>query len=564
MTAFSALEVLRHFFGSRSSGGLSLEMLRSGLFEEQLKLASQLGSPLSDEEHRQSSLPMIRKTLPIGPPISAPLPEATDASGRDEKAGQRPIQTGQQPDSTLPPPPTPSEKVPSPSASNREKCSLPQMKKNQDQEQSLGSAPGEIVANNLSPSENPSAREEFFLGPVQSTLGEEPVAQRPFPETHLDSPQHSGTIPDYNEQINPQKGPTALEPIELPEGSGQAVSPPVAQSPMGDSTQEGGFEMAPTPGGDPRKEMVDLEGNPVGESRSENAMVLGVLESESAGVGRPGAERTDSFPAGLVGSNEEQKATNVQTSHIGVGAALTPDAPINPTGSVAPLASMAIVPATQVSGTASSGSGGSLLTAAETAQSGRTDGTAGTTPAIREAGNVSSAFSVSRGVSTADQRPGKQAVETSSQEANVQRVRFIQRVVRAFQALRDGGGPLRLRLHPPELGSLRLELLVREGVLRARMEVENTAARTAILEHLPMLRERLAQQDIRIEQFEVEIGEGSSGSHSHQPDYSTSEHQGAAFSAFQNRPRNANSVSPPTLPGTPLAASESSKLNVVI
>ena len=42
-------------------------------------------------------------------------------------------------------------------------------------------------------------------------------------------------------------------------------------------------------------------------------------------------------------------------------------------------------------------------------------------------------------------------------------MRFVQRVARAFQAVGDGGGSIRLRLRPPDLGSLSLELTVRNG-----------------------------------------------------------------------------------------------------
>jgi flagellar hook-length control protein FliK len=92
------------------------------------------------------------------------------------------------------------------------------------------------------------------------------------------------------------------------------------------------------------------------------------------------------------------------------------------------------------------------------------------------------------------------------------RVRFVQRVARAFEAMGDRGGSVRLRLHPPELGSLRLEITVRNGTMTARLEVENTNARTMLLDNLPALRDRLAEQDIKVGRFDIDLNDQSGGS----------------------------------------------------
>lgn len=44
-----------------------------------------------------------------------------------------------------------------------------------------------------------------------------------------------------------------------------------------------------------------------------------------------------------------------------------------------------------------------------------------------------------------------------------------------------------------------------DGVLTARMETESPSARTTIVESLPALRDRLAEQGIRIERFDVDL-----------------------------------------------------------
>jgi flagellar hook-length control protein FliK len=95
------------------------------------------------------------------------------------------------------------------------------------------------------------------------------------------------------------------------------------------------------------------------------------------------------------------------------------------------------------------------------------------------------------------------SAEPSAQAAD--RTRFVQRVVHALQAAEARGTVVRLRLSPPELGSLRLELSVRDGALLARLEVETSSARSLLLDSLPQLRERLAAQEIKIERFEVDL-----------------------------------------------------------
>lgn len=88
----------------------------------------------------------------------------------------------------------------------------------------------------------------------------------------------------------------------------------------------------------------------------------------------------------------------------------------------------------------------------------------------------------------------------------VDRARFVQRVGRAFQSAQAGKGEIQLRLSPPELGSMRISITVHEGVVSAKVEVETAAARNVMLDNLPALRERLAEQEIRIEKFDVDVG----------------------------------------------------------
>jgi flagellar hook-length control protein FliK len=100
--------------------------------------------------------------------------------------------------------------------------------------------------------------------------------------------------------------------------------------------------------------------------------------------------------------------------------------------------------------------------------------------------------------------------DVQGQAASVDTVRLLTRVARAFHFAQDGG-EVRIRLSPPELGALRMEVRVLEGALVARLETETAAARTAIVENLPALRERLAEQGVRIERFDVDLMQRQAG-----------------------------------------------------
>jgi len=137
---------------------------------------------------------------------------------------------------------------------------------------------------------------------------------------------------------------------------------------------------------------------------------------------------------------------------------------------------------------------------------GRTSAALGETETASAVGNRAEGSHAARSAAST----GRQA-ETPSDQAD--RVRFVQRVARAFEAANDRGGHVRLRLHPPELGSLRVELTIRNGVMNARVEAESSAAQSLLLENLPALRERLAEHDIKVQRFDVDLlNRGTGGS----------------------------------------------------
>jgi flagellar hook-length control protein FliK len=101
---------------------------------------------------------------------------------------------------------------------------------------------------------------------------------------------------------------------------------------------------------------------------------------------------------------------------------------------------------------------------------------------------------------------------TGSTISPYQETKLVQRVLRGLEQLGDGGGQVRLRLHPPELGTLQLTLRMEGGQMQARMEVENSLAKDALLNNVQTLKDRLSEQGMQIESFEVSVGADSANS----------------------------------------------------
>jgi len=91
--------------------------------------------------------------------------------------------------------------------------------------------------------------------------------------------------------------------------------------------------------------------------------------------------------------------------------------------------------------------------------------------------------------------------------------RFIHRVSQAFTSGLRRDGTLRLKLHPPELGSLRLEVRFKEGKLNARLEADRPEVYALLTEGLQELRQRLETQQISVEKLEVTLNYQQSESH---------------------------------------------------
>jgi flagellar hook-length control protein FliK len=141
--------------------------------------------------------------------------------------------------------------------------------------------------------------------------------------------------------------------------------------------------------------------------------------------------------------------------------------------------------------------------------------------------------------------------------------RLLGRVARAFAAAQERDGEIRLRLSPPELGSLRLDVRVENGALIARLQTETDAARTAIIDNLPALRDRLNEQGVRIERFDVDLMQRQPGG---MPDQSGGQQHEDPSPAVRvaplTRPRSDSATVAPNTTGA--VAGAPGGLNVII
>jgi flagellar hook-length control protein FliK len=74
------------------------------------------------------------------------------------------------------------------------------------------------------------------------------------------------------------------------------------------------------------------------------------------------------------------------------------------------------------------------------------------------------------------------------------------------RALVRGERVIRLQLRPPDLGSLRIEMDMKDNVLKLGMITENSSVKETLLSNIHELRESLVEQGVRLERLDIQIG----------------------------------------------------------
>jgi flagellar hook-length control protein FliK len=93
--------------------------------------------------------------------------------------------------------------------------------------------------------------------------------------------------------------------------------------------------------------------------------------------------------------------------------------------------------------------------------------------------------------------PSAQSVQTAQEMAD--------RVADALRSGFDSGGELRVRLEPPALGKVQIEVQSDAGSVSARLEVQTPAARQTLLDNISMLHDAIGQAGATVNRIDIEV-----------------------------------------------------------
>jgi flagellar hook-length control protein FliK len=121
----------------------------------------------------------------------------------------------------------------------------------------------------------------------------------------------------------------------------------------------------------------------------------------------------------------------------------------------------------------------------------------------------------------------------NGREETISRIKLMQRVGRAFQGLGAEGGTVRIRLAPDDLGSVQVEMQVKNRSVDASVIAQTEAAAATLREHLPELRSRLESMNLQVERLEVRVDSQATGQQSDQH----RGHDSQSYRQSENQPR---------------------------
>ncbi len=223
-------------------------------------------------------------------------------------------------------------------------------------------------------------------------------------------------------------------------------------------------------------------------SQSELLAEQPATASESVQVVEIDVQKTSDSNAPLTGLNLPGMSDSVTSS--------LPDQALAADVTLQAIDGTSVVPLGSTNGAASTGA---IAGVAATIASVPTNAVAGVGSMAREA---SQANTVPRSETTSGATGATPVPE--SQLTGYQQGRLLQRVLNGLEQLQDGSSSVRLRLHPPELGALEVSLHMTQTTIAATITVESEAARQVLQENLPMLQNKLADQGLQVERFDIQ------------------------------------------------------------
>jgi flagellar hook-length control protein FliK len=123
-------------------------------------------------------------------------------------------------------------------------------------------------------------------------------------------------------------------------------------------------------------------------------------------------------------------------------------------------------------------------------------------------------------------RPAAPPSGSAEGPSSEDRAELVEQIVKAARLTQSrGSARIKLDLNPPNLGTLKMDLSVRQHVLHGTLQADNAAARDMLLSHLPSLKQSLEDQGIHVGDFQVQVDQSfqqamneGSGGRAPQPD----------------------------------------------
>lgn len=103
------------------------------------------------------------------------------------------------------------------------------------------------------------------------------------------------------------------------------------------------------------------------------------------------------------------------------------------------------------------------------------------------------------------------AAQSRSMPAPPHATHVVQQAAQGIQFAHRNGGEMQVRLSPPELGALQIEISIRDGLVSARLETHSAAAQQLLSDNLHQLKESLSQQGLVVDRLDVFMGQQQSG-----------------------------------------------------
>jgi len=79
-------------------------------------------------------------------------------------------------------------------------------------------------------------------------------------------------------------------------------------------------------------------------------------------------------------------------------------------------------------------------------------------------------------------------------------------------AINQRGGSVTLRLTPPDLGLVRIDMAVRDGVVSAKFTAQSESVRNLLMDQMGQLRQALDRQGLSVDKIEVQVTQPSASS----------------------------------------------------